>query len=213
MIGDKIRLKPAYIKLAQDILVKVLPSLINEESKYFITIGGESGCGKSTLAFALKHCFEMKHIPTYIFHMDDYFKLPPKSNHLKREEDISWVGPSEVRLDLLQETMHQIKLHDTTLNKPLVDYANDSIEEETFDSSNYKVFIVEGTYTSLLEDINLKIFIDRSYKDTLQQRIDRARDPITPFVEEVLEIEHKIISSHKPMANLIIDKNYQPHFV
>ena len=48
--------------------------------------------------------------------------------------------------------------------------------------------IVEGTYTPLLK-VDLKIFMERNYHDTLKNRIERARDPLTPFVESVLEIE------------------------
>ncbi|HOY15613.1 MAG TPA: hypothetical protein PLY70_20845, partial [Saprospiraceae bacterium] len=95
------------------------------------------------------------------------------------------------------------------LIKPLSDYANDEINEEVINLSPNSIIIVEGTYTSLLQNIDVKIFIDRDYKSTLENRKKRARDPITPFVEKVLAIEHEIISRHKALSDIIIDQNYQ----
>jgi len=70
------------------------------------------------------------------------------------------------------------------------------------------VFILEGTYLALLEDIDTKVFMTRDYKDTWEARVERSRDPITPFIEEVLEIEHQIIKPHQELADITVDKDY-----
>lgn len=212
MIGDKIELRPEYIYPANEILTRILPKLITNNEIYFITISGESGCGKSTLAIALQHCMEAKSINSYVFHMDDYFRLPPKSNHNKRLSDLNWVGTGEVNLDLLQENVDGIISGYDSIDKPLVDYQEDMILSEHLQLDNYRVYIIEGTYVSLLNHINLKIFIDRDYRDTLVQRISRARDPLTPFVEQVLEIEHQLIAPFKENADVFLNKDYSVSF-
>ena len=142
--------------------------------------------------------------------MDDYFKLPPLSNHKNREKNLENVGQHEVFLDLLDNHIEYIKFNKyNQLIKPLSDYASDEIREEVVKINQNSVIIVEGTYTTLLQNIDIKIFIDRDYKSTLENRKKRARDPITPFVEKVLAIEHVIISRHKTLSDIIIDQNYQ----
>jgi uridine kinase len=77
-----------------------------------------------------------------------------------------------------------------------------------------KVLIVEGTYTSLLRNVDIRIFIDRTREDTLAHREKRNRghEVGDPFVEGLLEIEHKIIAGHKHLANIIITKTYEVIF-
>ena len=43
-----------------------------------------------------------------VLQQDDYFRLPPKSNHQKRLDDILWVGTGEVRLDLSESVRSHI---------------------------------------------------------------------------------------------------------
>jgi uridine kinase len=57
--------------------------------------------------------------------------------------------------------------------------------------------IVEGTYILEIDDFDFKIFIDRNYKDTYENRMKRNRDEKSDFVEQVLEIEHQIIKQFK----------------
>jgi uridine kinase len=70
--------------------------------------------------------------------------------------------------------------------------------------------IAEGTYTSLLNNADIRVFIDRNYNDTRAHRVKRVRDEseLDEFVERVLKIEHQIISSHKARADYIIKRDY-----
>lgn len=210
MIGDVIKIKAKYLNSARQVLNVLMSNIVNRKSNYSISIAGESGSGKSTLAIALSKLLESIDIPAIILHMDDYFILPPASNHQNREQSLENVGPHEVRLDLLDKHLKDIKsLEPAQLKKPLSDYSNNIILEETIDIPKRAVVIVEGTYTSLLEEVNSRIFIDRDYKTTFEDRKKRARDPITPFIEQVLEIEHQIIQKHKALANIVIDARFR----
>ncbi|HMP31816.1 MAG TPA: hypothetical protein PKD85_19595 [Saprospiraceae bacterium] len=208
MIGDKIVVQSHHIPPAQKIM-----ELINDEIKkcdgiYFINISGESGCGKSTLAIAIEMLLDEKGISSYIFHMDDYFKLPPSSNHKNRLLSLDNVGMIEVNLDLLQKHIDKIKTGELVIQKPLVHYKDNRIHQITADLTQVKVVIIEGTYTSILGNIDCKIFIDRTYKDTYQQRLNRGREDMSDFIESVLEIEHNIIQSHKYLSRIILDQSY-----
>lgn len=207
MIGDKLILQPYHLPPAQDIYAAIAED-IQAADKYLITIGGESGCGKSTLSIALKSVLEEAGLSTFTIHMDDYFHLPPTSNHNQRLEDINHVGPQEVDLALLQQQIDEIKAHKEEIIKPLIHYKENSKRREIFYPADFRVIIVEGTYVSQLSNINTKVFMTRDYHDTLEARLERARDPQEPFVEEVLAIEHQIISKHADIAHILVDKDY-----
>ncbi|MFW6261489.1 MAG: zeta toxin family protein [Spirochaetota bacterium] len=54
---------------------------------------------------------------------------------------------------------------------------------------------------------------DRTRLDTLESRKKRGREPIEPFLERVLEIEHRIIAPHREKADVIISADYEVSFV
>ncbi len=207
MIGDVINIEDRHLEPAEKIVEKIKDAILNSP-KYAITVGGESGSGKSTLAFAIRKILEDEKIGCYIFHMDDYFKLPPATNHAARLEDISWVGPDEVRLDLLQEHIDFFKKGGAMIEKPLVHYKANNILSEGINLSAFNVVIAEGTYTTLLKNIDSRIFMLRNYLDTLEDRKKRARDPIIPFNENVLKVEHDIIKKQARLADILVDKDY-----
>lgn len=207
MIGDQITIEERHLEPAREIF-RHIEEAAKASPKFAITIGGESGCGKSTLSYALRAVLEEAGLPTYIFHMDDYFRLPPATNHETRLKDISWVGTGEVKLNLLGSQVGAFKAGATLLEKPLVHYKANKILSEGVGIGPFRVVIAEGTYVSLLENIDCKIFMLRNYIDTLEARKKRARDPIIPFNERVLKIEHEIISQHAKLADILVDRDY-----
>lgn len=210
MIGDKIHLTEKYIKTAEEIVnLLSAKSGFGSKNKSVIGIGGESGCGKSVTAFALQKVLTEKGLKSIVLQMDDYFKLPPRSNHENREKDLKNVGQHEVDLSLLAENINDFKNGKSFTQKPLVDYKDNSISKENLEFENIEILVVEGTYILELDNFDHKIFIDRNYKDTFENRMNRNRDEKSDFVEKVLEIEHNIIKTFKDKADYILDKNYQ----
>ncbi len=212
MKGDIIIVEPHHRDAARQIVARLLAQ-IEADRAYVITVAGESGSGKSETGTAIAEELERSGKRAFVFQQDDYFVLPPKSNDSRRRDDISWVGTGEVRLNLLDEHIAAARRRERRLAKPLVDYERDAIDSEMVDLSGYDAFVAEGTYTTLLKDVDCRVFIDRNRLQTLESRRRRAREPIEPFLERVLEIEHRIISSHKSMADIIITEEYEVRFV
>lgn len=208
MQGDKILVQEHHIRAAEAISDILLPRVKGTAGRYAISIGGESGSGKSELAVATSEALEKQEISTIILQQDDYFVYPPHTNDSKRRQDITRVGLSEVRLDLLDDHVHSFLSGATTIEKPLVLYQEDRIVSETLPLANVDVMIVEGTYTTLLKNVNSRIFIDRTNKQTKAARLKRNREPADAFLEQVLQIEHDIISTHKHLADILVTSSF-----
>ncbi|MDQ1094977.1 MULTISPECIES: uridine kinase family protein [Chryseobacterium] len=211
MIGDIIELNENHLASAREIL-EILKKhfLLAQKHKIAVGIAGESGSGKSVTAFALQKVLHEMNIKSIVLQMDDYFKLPPRTNHENRLISLENIGPHEVNLKKLSENIDDFKKGVAIIEKPLVHYRENSIQTEVLETSECEVVIVEGTYILELEDFEYKIFIDRNYKDTYKNRMQRNRDEKSDFVEKVLDIEHHIIRNFKNNADLILDKNYNP---
>lgn len=205
MIGDKLTYHSSFKQKNKEVIAELREQLINGV-RLCIAIGGESGSGKTSLAYALLlDIQEELDIKGYMFHLDDYFILPPKDNHNKRLEDISNVGVAEVNLVRLDKDLSKFLSSKEKLKKPLVNYQENTINQEIIYPNDFHFCIVEGTYTMLLKQPTYKIFIENSFKDTKANREKRARDIMDDFNEKVLEIEHKIIKEHIVYSDMSIN--------
>jgi len=122
------------------------------------------------------------------------------------------LGPHiEVNLDLLEKNLIEATQGKTEIFKPLIDYNENTIETQTIDLKGIKVIIAEGTYASLLRNIDTKIFITRNWLSTLEDRKKRNRgnEVSDPFTEKILSTEHKIIAGHRYLADFIVNDDYE----
>jgi uridine kinase len=210
MKGDSIIVEEHHRKAAEGIVNIVLPKITSSDSKFAINVSGESGSGKSEIATAIADELAKHGIKSVILQQDEYFVYPPKTNDKTRREDINWEGTQEVHLDVLDQNIMDILDGVSEIEKPLVIYDEDTITRETINVEDAKVVIADGTYTTALNNLTCRTFIDRNYLDTRAYREKRSRhkSELDKFTENVLTIEHKIISSHKEKADIIITKNY-----
>ena len=208
MRGDVILVEEHHYRAAGQIVERILPAIQAKQGRYTITVAGESGSGKSETAKALAETLEQHELRCAILQQDDYFVHPPRSNDATRRKDIGWVGTQEVKLELLDSHLQQALEGAERLAKPLVIYEEDRVTEETMELEGVKVVIAEGTYTSLLEHVDTRIFIARNRLETMEARKKRGREQMDPFIEQVLEIEHAIISRHRARADVVITRDY-----
>ncbi len=210
MQGDSIVIEPHHRQAASEIAQALKSAIQQRQDRVAITIAGESGSGKSETAAALKEALEAIGIVAVILQQDDYFIYPPRSNDAARRRDIGWVGPGEVKLDLMDEHLRAFLDGADRLDKPLVIYERDTIGTETMDCSAARVMIAEGTYTTLLKSADWRVFIARDWEQTRAHREKRRRDDseLDPFIDQVLSIEHSIISQHRSLADFVIESDY-----
>jgi len=141
--------------------------------KYTISVGGESGAGKSEIAAELARILNDNGIETKVIQQDDYFVFPPRTNHRMRRTNIDQVGECEVKLDFMEANLRSFKQGDHYIYKPLVIYEEDRITTELLGVGSASVLIAEGTYTTRLNFVDRRVFIDRTYHDTEKERLER----------------------------------------
>jgi uridine kinase len=214
MLGDKLIIKKQHTRAASEIAEIIKIHVGTASGRYAVAVGGESGCGKSETAQELARFLDKAGFPAVIFAQDDYFVYPPRTNHEKRLEDIDWVGPGEVKLGLLDDHIALAKDPNTPkIIKPLSVFGEDRLDEETVNLNGVRAVVAEGTYTNSLQNVDCRVFIDRTYHDTLEAREERARDKLDDFSERILAIEHEIIKVHRTLADIIIKKDYSVEVV
>jgi len=198
-------------KAAKTIKEALCEKVVSSGNRFVITIVGESGSGKTLTSNALIKEFLKDGVNSIVISQDFYFILPPFENDKKRKADPTWLGPhKEVNMELLEQTVMNAKNGASSINVQHIDYHSGAKTVDEISLENVKIIIVEGTYTSLLKNVDARIFINEDYHDTLKFRKQRNRgnEVNDPFVEKILETEHKIIAGHIYLADFIITKDY-----
>ena len=178
---------------------------VGDRGRSVVGVAGESGSGKSTTATALARALGADGLPTEVLFQDDYFVRPPRTNHEHRLHDITSVGPQEVDLARIARDVAAFRAGDDGVVVPSVDYPANTFRTRVVDFASAQVLVVEGTYVLMLPALDVRVFLEATYADTRARRSARARDVDSPFVEQVLEIEHAIISRQAAVADLIVD--------
>ncbi len=209
MIGDRLIIGKQHTERASELCEMIVKSLSgSEKPRITVSIAGESGAGKSELAVETARLLEEQGFRAAILQQDDYFVFPPKTNHEMRRRNVEQVSEYEVKLDFLDSNLRSFKRGENPIYKPLVIFNEDRITTEEMDVDNLTVLIAEGTYTTVLKFVDLRVFIDRDYTQTLETRKRRGRDRLEPFVTDVLEREHRIICQHKVAADIIVSADF-----
>jgi uridine kinase len=208
--ADRTALRPEHDALAEalaDLLARDFG--VPGRGRCVVGIAGESGSGKSITATNLARVLGARGVAAAVLHQDDYFLRPPRVNHAARLEDLAAVGPHEVDLRLLAEHAAAFRAGADAVEGPLVDYANDRFLTQRHVLAGRAVLIVEGTYALHLGDLDVRVFLDATHRDTAARRAARARDHHEPIIDVVLDIEHRIIARQAERADVVIDRDFQ----
>jgi len=222
--GDPPMITPVHEKAA-----KALEPLIVSEARaaglkhkrVVVALGGESGAGKTEIAEYLRYLLRRQKLQAATISGDAFFKLSPSENHQARLRAFAdhrletYLGPQEVRLETLNRILgHAIDrdIEEVIVPSDCRTLGSRRYENVPVDLSHVDVVIVDLTYSPLLTNATMRVFLESDYHRRIKELKARnlARDPDQDFrfILKVLEIEHEIITKMKVKADFIISKKY-----
>ena len=212
MPGDKIKIVKGHEDKAKVIFPLLMEELKNSgKDKIVVSIYGGSGVGKTGVASLLRYYLEQSGIQAYRI---------PKYNDLKREEVYKEKGREglenylgselEINFKEVNEIIRLFHAGEKNIYLRRMGRNETDLDYEAIDFSNVRVLILEWTHgnNAILRDIDYPIFLASTPKETLAHRMERNRDkdPDSPFVTMVLEIEQNLLTSQAPTAKWLISK-------
>lgn len=190
-------------------LAPELATLDNPSRRLVVGVAGESGSGKSTTALALAEALQARGVATLLIHQDNYFIRPPRTNHAFRVRDLGAVGPHEVQMALIAQHITAFRDGARGIETPVVNYPENRFDTVTRDFSEAQVLIVEGTFVLRLDQLDVRIFLEATHRDTHERRIIRNRDIHEPIIDTILDIEHRIIAPQAARAHWLLDRDFR----
>jgi uridine kinase len=92
---------------------------------------------------------------------------------------------------------------------PCIDIIPEQVDKLITDFKKVDVLVVDGLYAIKTDHVDLRVFIDLTYHETKMTQIIRGKEPMNEWRSKVLEREHLNVRSLKPLADLIVNKNYE----
>jgi len=207
MLGDVLLITEKHQKAGELILEKILQNL---RTKMIIGISGESGSGKSELAHVIakglrKHGFFAKPM-----HIDNYYRIHPlKRTAWRKEHGIEKVvGFEEYDWKTIYRNIQEFREGKMSTG-PCVDLVTEQIDQLTTDYSTVDMLVVDGLYAIKTEGVDLRVFIELTYHETKKAQVVRGKEPQNEYRMAVLEQEHKMVQSLRPLADILINMDYE----
>jgi uridine kinase len=209
MLNDILLITEKHKAAAEAILTYVLAQ---QKDKMVVAISGESGSGKSELTYLLAKLLRREKIFAKPLHTDNYYMTDP----LKRKE---WrlsrgienvVGYDEYDWAMIHKNIDDFK-HSRRSEMPCVDLVTEQVDQLITDFKTVDILIVDGLYAIKAEGVDLKVFIELTYLETKEKHTkdSRGKEVMDEARWAILGQEHKMVQALKPLADLVVNKDYQ----
>ncbi len=206
MLGDVLLITEKH-KLAAAAIVERVNALSGD--KLIIAIGGESGSGKSELGHEVARLLKGQGTPAKVMHIDNYYQTSPQErNPWRKKHGPESIGYTEYDWDTINRNLREFRADADDVIMPCIDLLTD--QEDTLKTSfkGLRYMVIEGLY-AVQAEADVRVFIDLTYHETKKAQLLRGKENVDEWRMTVLEREHQVVRSLRPLANLIVDKNYQ----
>jgi uridine kinase len=214
MLGDVLLINDMHKSAASSIMKKVLADKQTKEGedpdhKYVVAISGESGAGKSELSHSLALMLKGKGIRVKVLHTDNYYLVPPLlRKEWRMTNGLESVGINEYDWNLVNRNIRDFKENRETI-MPCIDIIPDQIDRLITDFHKIHLLVIDGLYAINIKEADLRVFIELTYHETKISQLMRGKEPSDEYRMQVLEREHINVQSLKPMADLLVNRNYE----
>ena len=201
-------------KQAGEVILEAI--LERKKDRMVVAISGESGSGKSELAHVIAKGLRKHGVFAKPLHTDNFYTTHPLERRAWRQKEgiEKVVGFNEYKWDEIDRSIDDFRKGRVS-EMPCVDLVTEQVDRLITDFGEVDMLIVDGLYAIRAEDVDLRIFIDLTYLETKEKHTKDARGK--EVMDEVrwatLGQEHKMVSSLKPLADVIITRDYQVEFV
>ncbi|MEW6718456.1 MAG: uridine kinase [Chloroflexota bacterium] len=204
MLGDVLLITDNHRKAGKQIVDRLARLGVDRP---VISIGGESGSGKSELAHVVSRSLKERGELAKVLHTDNYYRVSPTARTAwRKEHGLESIGLNEYDWDLISKNVQEFREGREAV-MPCIDLLTDQEDKLITNFQGIRYLILEGLY-AVNAEADLRIFIDLTYHETKKAQIVRGKEPQNEYRLQVLEREHQAVRSLRPLANLLVTRDF-----
>ncbi len=207
MLGDVLLIADKHREAGELIIQEILK---RRKENFTVAISGESGTGKTELAHVIAKGLRAHGIFAKPIHIDNYYRILPLERTEWRQvngiENV--VGYGEYDWDTIYRNIDDFR-NKRQSTMPCVDLVTEQVDTLITDFKGVDMLIIDGLYAMKTDDIDLRIFIDITYHETGKAQKLRGKEPQNEYRMKVLLQEHEMVKALKPLADILITKEYK----
>ena len=205
MLGDVLLIQEKHKQAAKAIVGRINKM---EGDKIVIAVGGESGSGKTELGHEIARILKSQNTPAKIMHIDNYYKTSPQErNPWRKAHGVESIGYTEYDWEAINRNFADFKADAKKVTMPCIDLLTDQEDQLVTSFEGLRHMVIEGLY-AVQADADLRVFIDLTYHETKKAQLLRGKEKVDEWRMAVLEQEHKVVRSLRPLADLIVNMEY-----
>lgn len=205
MLGDVLLITEKHKKAAEAIL-EHLSKMKGE--KIVVAVGGESGSGKSELGHEIARLLKENGTPAKVMHIDNYYKTSPQErNPWRKAYGVESIGYTEYDWETINRNLAEFRADAEDVLLPCIDLLTDQEDMLKTSFKGLRYMVIEGLY-AVQAEADLRVFIDLTYHETKKAQLVRGKENLDDWRLQVLEQEHQVVQSLRPLANLIVSPEF-----
>ena len=205
MLGDVLLITEKHTKAALAI-VEHLGKMTGE--KIVIAIGGESGSGKSELGHEVARLLKEQGTPAKVMHIDNYYKTSPQErNPWRKTHGVESIGYTEYDWEAINRNLAEFRSDTDDVIMPCIDLLTDQEDLLKTSFKGLRYMVIEGLY-AVQAEADHRIFIELTYHETKKAQLLRGKENMDQWRLQVLEQEHQVVQSLRPIADLIVTPEF-----
>jgi uridine kinase len=209
MLGDILLIQDKHRKAGEAIIQRILKM---KKDKLTVAISGESGSGKSELAHIIAKGLRKYGIFAKPVHTDNYYRTHPLERREWRSQQgiEKVVGYNEYDWNAIHKTIDDFK-RSRKSEMPCVDLVTEQVDRLITNFAEVDMLVVDGLYAIKSKELDLRIFIELTYLETKEKHTkdSRGKEVMDEVRWATLGQEHKMVQSLKPLADILITKEYE----
>ncbi len=202
MLNDVVTIEKKHTNAATTLFDRVIR---DRKPKFIVAISGEVGTGKCEIAHELGRILLESGISVKLLLLDNYYHIPPLERmEWRKKNGLEKIGYDEYDWNTLNQNIDDFRMNKKSV-MPVVDLFTQKVDQLHTDFKGIEMLIIAGLYSIRINQSDLRVFIELTYKDTWEEQAITHKEVMDDFRMEVLKQEHKAVQSLKPLADFYID--------
>ncbi len=205
MLGDVLLIEEKHRKASAQIFERVNAMA---GDKITIAIGGESGSGKTELGHVLARLLKKEGTPAKVMHIDNYYQTSPQErNPWRKAHGVESIGYTEYDWEGINRNLAEFRADKDEVVMPCIDLLTDQEDQLLTGFKGLRYMVIEGLY-AVKAEADLRVFIDLTYHDTKKAQLVRGKEKMNDWRLSVLQREHEVVRSLRPLADLVVTPEF-----